>query len=141
MCSFYHYHVKRHWDLNWSWDLNNAPDFKNFIKQTSSYSDKMQQFILGPKWPTTTHMRMSNHLDWLIDSDGKILVDFIGKVENFQEDFNIVCDQIGVQRQKLPHYNVSNHKHYTEYYDNETRDIVARKFSKDINYFDYKFGD
>tara|TARA_A200000159_G_C7326481_1_gene341214 strand:+ start:721 stop:1323 length:603 start_codon:yes stop_codon:yes gene_type:complete len=83
--------------------------------------------------------------DYLVNKEGEIIVDFVGRLENFQDDFNKVCDNINMPNLTLPHAmkssNSSNEKNYIKQYDDETRKIVAEKYAKDIEYFGYKFGE
>ncbi|NEO72255.1 sulfotransferase family 2 domain-containing protein [Moorena sp. SIO3H5] len=90
--------------------------------------------------------------DFLYDSQGNRLVDFVGKFENLQADFNIVCQKLGIKDTKLPHLNSNkqnkivkgykqDYKPYLEYYDDETKEFVGKIYQKDIETFDYKFTD
>ena len=74
---------------------------------------------------------------------------FIGRLESFETDFKLVCEKIEVdynfdytvnKSHNSKKLNTTKHKHYTEYYDNETREIVAEKYARDIEYFGYEFG-
>ena len=87
-------------------------------------------------------IRKRTQLDYLTGAqDDEILVDFIGRFENFEEDFKRVCKEAGYGDVKLPHYNKTKHKHYTDYYTDETREIVANVHKRDIETFGYKFGE
>lgn len=114
-------------------------DLQRFLGLSGNFSFK--EFIVSLKNLKKLHPHYDDQFSFLINRNKKQCMDFIGKLENFQDDFNIVCDKIGIPRQTLPHKNATKHKHYTEYYDDETREMVAKKYARDIEYFGYEFED
>jgi len=77
-------------------------------------------------------------VEWLKDTNGVISMDYIIRFESINEDFEHVRAVIGLEAE-LPHLNASTRTGYQTYYDNETREIVARWFREDIAAFNYDF--
>ena len=69
------------------------------------------------------------------------MVDFVGRYENLQKDFDLICDKINIPKTILPLTNKTSTRHYTEYYNNQTRKMIEEIYSIDIEYFGYKFGE
>jgi len=70
--------------------------------------------------------------------NGEVFIDFIARLENITEDWKkiatvIDCDLV------LPQENRSQHKHYSHYYDEECKKIVASLYREDIRLLEYEF--
>jgi hypothetical protein len=68
-------------------------------------------------------------------------IDFIGRFENLQEDFNKIANRIGINYSELPHLLKRNNAHYTSAYDDKTRSLVNEIYKDEIDYFNFKFGE
>jgi len=82
---------------------------------------------------------IANQYQYLIWRDGRIFVDFVGKVENIDEDWSYVCEKVGLPQEKLDVSNRSDREDYRTYYTEETKAIVTAQYEKDLEYFDYSF--
>ena len=137
--------VRNPWDKlvsDYFWmqrNLKIKDSFKNFLLLKGKFNDPRLKY--PPKSRRTRYDHIMPQCDFLLDDKDEPAVRFVGRFENIQSDFNTVCEEIGIQQRQLPHKNKTKHKHYTEYYDDETRQIVAEKYAKDIERFGYKFGE
>jgi len=82
--------------------------------------------------------QFNEQISWIIGKDGRLLVDFVGRYERLEEDFEKICSILGI-RKKLPHKNVTRHLNYTEYYDSRTIEIVKEKYRRDVEFLGYDF--
>ncbi len=82
--------------------------------------------------------RWSPQVDW-ISLNGKIAVDRVLRMENLQDDFEDVGRLLGRPSEKLPCRNWKFHLHYSHYYDEATKRLVADYYAKDIEAFGYRF--
>lgn len=78
-------------------------------------------------------------LDYIVDNNNKSLMDYVGRFEALHEDWDKLCKLLDVDL-KLDHrMNSNNSRHYTEYYDSELKELVAKMYAPDIEYFGYEF--
>src|ERR1700726_3003053 len=114
-----------------------APSMNNFSRYVKDNAPTFDDFLTK----TTTGMgerTTRNQLDYVTDERGEIIVDFIGKYEALQQDFDVVRKKLNLSAE-LPHVNRSTHDGYRKYYSDRTRDIVSKRFEKDIRHFGYEF--
>ena len=137
--------------------FNQKCSFKTFFTGTfkdTIFNDK--RWFVGPQ------------SDYIYTDNGDLLVDFVGRFEDLQYGFDHVCTQIGLAATQVPHVNESkendsifslkskelaknilrkikgknipSYKKYQEYYDQESIDLVAKLYKRDIELFKYDFG-
>ncbi len=126
-----------------------------------SFKDFVFNKLPKPGWDDK-YRHVMPQSDMLCSDDGRLLVDFVGKFERLQEDFNQVCKDLGIDDPALPHVNSSEKtsrklrrslknfihrndesqlKTYVDFYDDETKEFVTNLYRRDIEMFDYSFAD
>ena len=74
----------------------------------------------------------------IVEQNGELNIDYLGRYETINEDFNHVCRVLNLQT-SLPYLNKSKHRDYRGYYSNRTQKVVADNFQEDTELFDYTF--
>lgn len=65
--------------------------------------------------------------------------DKVLKFENLDQDFKELCDDLDLDHEPLPHLAQSSGEHYSHYYNEETKNIIADAWSEDVVNFGYEY--
>lgn len=77
--------------------------------------------------------------NFVLDENNQSLVDRIIKVEDIDKGIQEVFKNIGLPITDVPKLNITNHGNYRPYYDEETKNRVAKIFWYDIQVGGYEF--
>ena len=134
--------------------------YRNFLSHRSFKDFVMNK--LPPPGRDDKYRHIMPQTEMLYDKAGSLLVDFVGKFETLQQDFDRVCQQLGFDESSLQHVNSSDKKSrelrrtlrnflyrngenklpsYVDFYDAETREFVTNLYRVDIENFGYSFED
>lgn len=133
--------VRNPWDLQVSAYHHMQRSDSPVMEGIRSFDDFLRM-KLDPERPYHYMLDISSEDQWqyLVDLNGDIIVDFIGRYESLQEDFRHVCERVGVECPELPHKRHSKDRQdYRQYYSEETAEMVARRYRKDIELLKYRF--
>ncbi|WP_017300721.1 sulfotransferase family 2 domain-containing protein [Nodosilinea nodulosa] len=121
----------------WDWQVS----LYHYMLQNSNHpqhklAQEFKDFEEYLYWRCAKEIRLQK--DFVCSQDDKILVDFIGRFESLDKDFQTICRRIGISA-CLPKVNVSNTVPYQEFYNPNTRELVRSTFEPDISLFNYSF--
>lgn len=88
------------------------------------------------EWRVTEDRRLQK--EFVVDENGKQIVDFIGRYEQLSQDFQYICYVVELDATLL-HMNKSLRRDYRTYYNERTRRLVEEHFKEDLDFFGHKF--
>ena len=84
-----------------------------------------------------------NQLDWICDDSGKILLDYIFKLENFSNAIKDIFERtnglIRLENTVANKNESSKSSEYRNLYSEKTKKMIAKRFEKDIDTFCFTF--
>lgn len=124
--SHYAYHVKSAYS---GFLLKKYPRLKAF-----TFEEYVATLVLEPK-----DKNFFSQVRYITHPESSKPIDFIGRFESLAEDSRKLLKHLGIARE-LPHTLQSKHAHYSEYFDDTTREMVEAAYKDDLERFGYTFG-
>ena len=80
----------------------------------------------------------SRQVPLLLNQQGELGVDFLGRFEQFDAHAQHVLQRVGIQAE-VPHRNAHPHEDYRRFYDDRSEAFVAEHWREDVEQLDYRF--
>lgn len=117
----------------------NSADNDWFQSNLSKYDD-FNVFV--QEWLNKENIQSYHHfkpqIDYISDIHNKVSLDFIGRFENLESDFNKVASKLNIQA-KLTRVNSTPRGSYRKFYNDKTAEIVGDIYKEDIQMLGYEY--
>ena len=140
---FYKFTVVRNpWDrmVSYYFHLNKEFDEKKFKKilNLSGQWGRAENCDFADRVDGTLYFHFESCWHWIHKTPKKEKMGVI-KFENLNHGFASVCSDLKIAQWKLPWINKRERNHYSEYYNDKTRDTVRKAYADDIKAFGYEY--
>ena len=75
----------------------------------------------------------------LLDKNGQLKIDFIGRNETYSEDLEILCEKLNLKNHNKIENKRRNTTDYRDYYDANLQGLVQEFYKDEIEFFDFEF--
>lgn len=110
--------------------LSDVPSFEEFVLRLrdARYRRDIRRYV---------HFR--DQMDWISIPGRGGVMDFIGRFESLEADFQQVCERLGRRDLSLPQLRPGTGQDYREAFTSEMVDIVGEIYKRDISALGYDF--
>lgn len=107
------------------------------FRRGMSFEDFARAVSEIPDREANKHFR--SQYTFVTDEQGRLVVDYVGRMELMDKELDYIFHTAGIDKQPVPHLLKTDRKPYDRYYTKATRDLVAKRFARDIDLFGYGF--
>lgn len=133
--------VRNPWDLQVSSYHHILQEKPEVLQGVRSFRDFLY-LKFDPERPYNFMLDISaeQQHEYIVDLQGRVIVDFIARYERLQQDFQTVCAHIGISAPQLPHLRkAQDRKGYRSYYTDNLAELVAEHYRQDLKVLGYNF--
>jgi hypothetical protein len=118
-----------------------AEFYEKHLSYLSSFEEFVMEWLNNKTVESFIHFVPQYKFITSIGDREKIVVDFIGRFEQLEEDFHQVCKILKFKNIQLLKENITHngHKKYFQSYSKEMKDKVQELYQRDIELFKYSF--